>query len=134
MSQIEGILADKPNKIRGDRTDLLVYEELGSWPNSIKAFLQGDALVGIQGVKFGIKLGGGTGGDSGNALEGLRRMYYEPDVYDILKYKHNYTDTGEYVLTSYFIPTYEIIVEDGFIDKRGWVDPVKGKEFYNKRR
>jgi len=59
MSQIEGILADKPNKIRGDRTDLLVYEELGSWPNSIKAFLQGDALVGIQGVKFGIKLGGG---------------------------------------------------------------------------
>ena len=61
-------------------------------------------------------------------------MYYEPDVYDILKYKHNYTDTGEYVLTSYFIPTYEIIVEDGFIDKRGWVDPEKGKEFYNKRR
>jgi hypothetical protein len=31
-------------------------------------------------------------------------------------------------------PTEEIIVEDGFIDKRGWVDPVKGKEFYNKRR
>jgi hypothetical protein len=73
-------------------------------------------------------------GDTGGALEGLRRMYYEPDVYDILKYKHNYTDTGEYVLTSYFIPTYEIIVEDGFIDKRGWVDPEKGKEFYNKRR
>jgi hypothetical protein len=42
-------VADKPNKIRGDRTDLLIYEEGGSWPNSTKAFIQGDALVGIQG-------------------------------------------------------------------------------------
>lgn len=59
MSQIQGINADKPRKIRGDRTDLLFYEELGSWPNSLKAFMQGDALVGIQGNKFGIKVGGG---------------------------------------------------------------------------
>lgn len=59
MSQIQGIVADKPNKIRGDRTDLLMYEEFGSWPNSTKAFIQGDALVGIQGQKFGIKIAGG---------------------------------------------------------------------------
>lgn len=59
MSQIQGIVADKPNKIRGDRTDLLLYEEGGSWPNSTKAFIQGDALVGIQGKKFGIKVIGG---------------------------------------------------------------------------
>ena len=59
MSQIQGIVADKPNKIRGDRTDLLLYEEGGSWPNSVKAFIQGDALVGIQGKKFGIKVIGG---------------------------------------------------------------------------
>lgn len=58
-SEIKGIIADKPNKIRGDRTDILFYEELGSWRNSTKAFIQGDALVGIQGAKFGIKVGGG---------------------------------------------------------------------------
>lgn len=58
MSSINGIVADKPNKIRGDRADLLIYEESGSWPNSIKAFLQGDALVGIQGARFGIKVAG----------------------------------------------------------------------------
>ena len=29
-SEIEGIIADKPNKIRGDRTDILLYEESGS--------------------------------------------------------------------------------------------------------
>lgn len=55
MSMIEGIPADKPNKIRGDRTDYLVYEESGSWLNWDKAFIQGDALIDIQGQRFGIK-------------------------------------------------------------------------------
>ena len=59
MSQIQGITADKPNKIRGDRTDLLFYEEAGSWPSLRKAWIQGEALVNIQGKKFGIKLAGG---------------------------------------------------------------------------
>lgn len=59
MSQIKGIVADSPNKIRGDRCDVLLYEELGSWDKSTKAFIQGDALVGIQGMTFGIKIGGG---------------------------------------------------------------------------
>lgn len=59
MSEINGINADKPGKIRGDRTDLLIYEESGSWPKWKKAFEQGDALVGIQGAKFGIKMAWG---------------------------------------------------------------------------
>lgn len=134
MSQIEGILADKPNKIRGDRTDLLVYEEAGSWPNLTKAFIQGDALVGIQGARFGIKLAGGTGGDNGPALEGLRKMYYNTDVYDILPYRHNYTPSGEQALTAYFIPAYAIVNREDCTDKRGWTDPEKGKAYYNSER
>lgn len=59
LSQIEGIVADTPNKIRGDRCDLLLYEEGGSWANSTKAFIQGDALIHIQGEQFGIKVIGG---------------------------------------------------------------------------
>ena len=49
MSQITGIVADKPHKIRGDRTDLLIYEEAGSWEGLIKAFIQSNALVGQPG-------------------------------------------------------------------------------------
>lgn len=59
MSLIKGIVADSPNKIRGDRCDLLLYEEGGSWVNSTKAFIQGDALIHIQGEQFGIKVIGG---------------------------------------------------------------------------
>jgi len=39
MSQIVGIVADSPNKIRGYRTDLLIFEESGSWPSLKKAFI-----------------------------------------------------------------------------------------------
>jgi hypothetical protein len=134
MSQIQCIVADKPNKIRGDRTDLLVYEELGSWPNSTKAFIQGDALTGIQGARFGLKLGGGTGGDTGAALEGLRDMYYKPEVYDILPYRHNYTATGEQAITAYFIPVFTVMAGSPCTDARGWTDPEKGKAYYDKER
>lgn len=134
MSQIQGIVADKPNKIRGDRTDLLLYEEGGSWPNSTKAFIQGDALVGIQGKKFGIKVIGGTGGDSGGALEGLRSMYENPEEYDVLPYKHNFTATGEVAYTGYFIPAFTVVNTPECMDSRGFTDPDKGKAYYNKQR
>ena len=133
-SEIEGITADKPNKIRGDRTDILLYEESGSWPNWQKAFIQGDALVFIQGTRFGIKLGWGTGGDNGPALAGLAGAYYDPAFYDILKYRHNCTDTKEYVETAYFIPAYSLVNKEGYIDSRGYTDPELGKQFYEEQR
>lgn len=137
MSEINGINADKPSKIRGDRTDLLIYEESGSWPKWKKAFEQGDALVGIQGAKFGIKMAWGTGGDSGPALEGLADAYYKPNVYDALPYRHNYTPTGEEIISCYFIPSYSIINDPArpdLLDKRGWTDPIKGREYYERKR
>lgn len=137
MSEINGINADKPNKIRGDRTDLLIYEESGSWPKWKKAFEQGDALVGIQGAKFGIKMAWGTGGDSGPALEGLADAYYKPSVYDALPYRHHYTPSGEELISCYFIPSYCIINDPArpdLLDKRGWTDPVKGREYYERKR
>ena len=59
MSQITGIIADKPSKIRGDRVDLLIYEEAGSWDGLIKAFIQSNALVGQPGSQWGYRIGGG---------------------------------------------------------------------------
>ena len=134
MSEIEGITADKPNKIRGDRTDILLYEESGSWPNWMKAFIQGDALVFIQGIRFGMKLGWGTGGDSGPALAGLSKAYYDPSSYDILKFRHCYTENGENVETAYFIPAYSLVNKEGYIDHRGYTSHKLGKEYYNEQR
>lgn len=133
LSQIKGIVADTPNKIRGDRCDLLLYEEGGSWANSTKAFIQGDALIHIQGEQFGIKVIGGTGGDSGSRIEGLRTIYYEPEAFNVLPYKHHYTQTGEEALTGFFLPAFSIIKGE-YMDSRGYTNPKKGKEYYDKQR
>lgn len=137
MSEITGIVADKPNKIRGDRTDLLIYEESGSWPNWKKAFMQGDALVGIQGARFGIKMAWGTGGDKGPSLAGLADAYEKPHVYDALPYRHSYTMDGGTIISAYFIPAYSIINDPEhpeLTDSRGFTDPVKGRAYYEDKR
>lgn len=61
MSEIEGIVADNPRKVRGDRTERLIYEEAGSNTNLITSWIQGDSLVNLGGIKVGVKIGGGTG-------------------------------------------------------------------------
>lgn len=133
MSQIKGITADRPNKIRGDRCDYLLYEEFGSWNDSVKAFIQGDALIGIQGRTFGIKCAGGTGGDTGAALEGLRTIYYDPEAFNVLPFRHSFTETGEEVLTAYFIPAFSI-VKGEYMDNRGYTSPENGKKYYDQKR
>ena len=133
MSTIKGIIADQPNKIRGDRCDLLLYEEGGSWINSTKAFIQGDALIHIQGEQFGYKVIGGTGGDSGSKLEGLRTIFYDPKAFNVLPYKHHYSQTGDTVLTGFFLPAFSI-VKGEYMDSRGYTNPEKGKEYYDKQR
>lgn len=59
QSSIQGIVVDKPGKLRGDRTDVLMFEEVGLWPNFTKAYTQADALVGQIGYQWGLRLLGG---------------------------------------------------------------------------
>ena len=130
MSQIEGVVAESDAKIRGDRIDLLIFEEAGSNPVLRKSYIKGKALIYIGGTKFGIRLLGGTGGDKGAALEGLRDIYYDPKGFDVLPFYHNYVEGGEWVYTGYFIPSYiGAITEYGtdlngikrqLLDKRGY--------------
>ena len=125
QSIVRGINADDPQKIRGDRADLLVYDEAGSWPDLKKAVIQGEALVNIGGTRFGIKIIGGTGGDKGPALEGLKSIYYNPEAYDVLPFRHNYTQTGEVALTGFFIPAFAQVWD--CLDHRGYCDKEKAK-------
>lgn len=59
MSMIEAIVADNDRKIRGDRVDLLIYEEAGSNPVLRQSYIKGNALVEIGGNRFGIRMVGG---------------------------------------------------------------------------
>lgn len=133
-SQIQGIITDKPGKLRGDRTDILMFEECGLWPQFTKTYTQADALVGQIGRQWGLRLMGGTGGETGPQMEGLRKMYYEPQLFGVLPYRHNFTKNGEYAITSFFLPAFRTIKELSLLDNRGWLDDEDGKAYFNKTR
>ena len=134
MSDIEGFVVDTPRKLRGDRVDRLFFEESGSNPMLIKTYLQSTALVEILGNKFGTRFVWGTGGDSGPALEGLSKMFYNPGGYNFLPYKHNHTKDGDTVFTAFFIPAYTFVAAEGYVDSRGVTNTKKAKEYYLKKR
>lgn len=134
MSMIEAVVADKDSKIRGDRVDLLIFEEAGSNPVLRKSYIKGNALVEIGGNRFGMRMVGGTGGDSGPSLEGLSDIYYNPEAYNILPFYHNYTETGDWVKTAFFIPSYIAFYREGYVDNRGVCNIKKAKEYYENER
>ena len=61
MSEINSVVADTADKIRGDRLDRLVYEEAGSNKNLTDSWIKGDALVALGGFHFGTRIALGTG-------------------------------------------------------------------------
>ena len=127
-SEVLGINGSKPSNIRGDRVDLLIFDEAGSWPNLTTAIIQGQELCEVQGVPRGIMLYGGTGGDMGAPLEGLKKIYYHPRAFKVLPYRHNYTQTGEYEETGFFIPYFVQSLRAEFMDHRGVCDIDRYKE------
>ena len=119
-----------------DGNQLFLLEDFtichNSWPGLETAVTQGEALVEIGGVRFGVMVFGGTGGDKGTNLEGLRKIYYNPLEYNVLPYRHNYTEGGEIVETGFFIPAYQQMYE--YLDSRGWCDPEKTKPILQNKR
>jgi len=134
QSMIKGVVADDPQKIRGDRVDLMILDEFGSWVDSAKAFVQAQALVEVQGVSFGIIQVGGTGGDKGPALAGLNEIYYHPEPFGVLPYRHNYTSDGSTILSGYFIPAFTQSMVPGMTDHRGYCDEVANKALLQSKR
>lgn len=133
-SQIEGIVVDKDRKMRGDRVGFLFLEESGSNPILERSFIKAEELCTVGGNKIGIIGAVGTGGDSGPNLEGLNKVYYNPTMFQILPFYHNYTETGEWVKTAYFMPAYITMHKKGYVGSRGEYLLSKQKEYYLDRR
>lgn len=74
----------------------------------------------------------GTGGDEGSNIEGIKDIVLNPDVYNILRYRHNHTATGDYIETAMFIPAYAMV--NHLLDERGWCNPEDAKAWYEKER
>lgn len=134
MAEIEGIPADNPRKVRGARCDRLMFEEFGSNPVSRTSWTQGTALVEIGGVRRGIKIGWGTGGDQGPSLTGLSEIFSDPKANNVLPYKNFYSSDGTVQYTGFFVPAYTFMLGSEYTDHRGVTNIEKAKKYYEEQR
>lgn len=133
-SVVIGINGSKPSNIRGDRVDLLIYDEAGSWPDLTTAVVQGQELCEVQGVPRGIMLFGGTGGDFGPPLEGLKKIYYNPKAFKILPFRHKWTQDGTIIESGFFLPYFLQSLNPEYMDSRGVCNQTEYKKVLQEER
>lgn len=133
-SVVIGINGSKPSNIRGDRVDLLIYDEAGSWPDLTTAVVQGQELCEVQGVPRGIMLFGGTGGDFGPPLEGLKKIYYNPKAFKILPLRHKWTQDGTTIESGFFLPYFLQSLNPEYMDSRGVCNQTEYKKLLQEER
>lgn len=134
LSVVKGINGSKPSNIRGERVDLLIYDEAGSWPDLTTAVVQGQELCEVQGVPRGIMLFGGTGGDFGPPLEGLKKIYYNPKAFKILPFRHKWTQDGTTIESGFFLPYFLQSLNPEYMDSRGVCNQTEYKKLLQEER
>lgn len=134
LSVVKGINGSKPSNIRGERVDLLIYDEAGSWPDLTTAVVQGQELCEVQGVPRGIMLFGGTGGDFGSPLEGLKKIYYNPVAFKILPFRHKWTQDGTTIESGFFLPYFLQSLNPEYMDSRGVCNQTEYKKVLQEER
>lgn len=116
LSSITGItLKNDPERIRGTRGKLVLWEEGGKFPNLLTAWrIEQPAVETDDGVAFGTMIAFGTGGTEGGQFDGLKDLFYKPDAYNVLSFPNRWDDGQEETRCGFFVPAYENM--DGFDD------------------
>ena len=127
LSSIKGItLKNDPERIRGTRGKLVLWEEGGKFPNLETAWrVEQPAVETDDGKAFGLLIAYGTGGTEGGSFQGLKNLFYKPDAYNCLGFPNIWDDNASDTKCGFFVPSYENMegVDDNgnyrFMDKDG---------------
>ena len=108
LSSITGItLKNDPERIRGTRGKLVLWEEGGKFPNLLTAWrVEQPAVETDDGVAFGLMIAFGTGGTEGGSFDGLKDLFYKPDAYNILGFPNIWDDNAEETKCGFFVPSW----------------------------
>ena len=126
-SAITGMtLKNDPERVRGIRGKLVLFEESGKFPNLETAWrVSQPSMEDDDGTAFGLMIAFGTGGTEGASFDGLKTMFYSPEAFNILSFPNIWDDKAEETKCGYFSPFYlnmEGYDENGnrrFMDKDG---------------
>lgn len=109
LSSITGItLKNDPERLRGTRGKLVLFEEAGKFPNLETAWrVEQPAVETDDGVAFGLLCAFGTGGTEGGSFDGLKQLFYNPKAFNILSFPNIWDDGQEQTECGFFAPAYE---------------------------
>lgn len=127
LSSIVGItLKNDPERIRGTRGKLVLWEEGGKFPDLIDAWrIEQPSVETDDGVAFGLMIAFGTGGTIGASFDGLKELFYKPNANNVLAFPNIWDDGRENTECGFFVPAYsnlESFDDDGnqvYMDKDG---------------
>lgn len=127
LSSITGItLKNDPERLRGTRGKLVLFEEGGKFPNLETAWrIEQPAVETDDGVAFGLLCLFGTGGTEGGSFDGLKNIFYNPDAFNVLAFPNIWDDNREDTKCGFFVPSWSNMEgndEDGnpmYMDKDG---------------
>lgn len=127
LSSIAGItLKNDPERIRGTRAKLVLWEEGGKFPSLLDAWrIEQPSVETDDGKAFGLMIAFGTGGTEGASFEGLKELFYKPKSYNVLSFPNIWDDGRENTECAFFVPAYsnlESFDENGnqvYMDKDG---------------
>lgn len=127
LSSITGItLKNDPERVRGTRAKLVLWEEGGKFPSLLDAWrIEQPSVETDDGKAFGLMIAFGTGGTEGASFEGLKELFYKPKSYNVLSFPNIWDEGRENTECAFFVPAYsnlESFNDDGnqvYMDKDG---------------
>ena len=135
LSSITGItLKNDPERLRGTRGKLVLFEEGGKFPNLETAWrIEQPAVETDDGVAFGLLIAFGTGGTEGGSFDGLKNLFYNPKAFNVLSFPNIWDDGQEQTECGFFVPSWSNMGE-AFMDKDGNTNREKAIEELMKQR
>ena len=124
LSSIVGItLKNDPERIRGTRGKLVLWEEGGKFPSLLDAWrIEQPSVETDDGVAFGTMIAFGTGGTEGASFDGLKELFYKPKAYNVLSFPNKWDEGRENTECGFFVPAYSNLESFGDDGKQMYMD------------
>lgn len=108
QSSITGItLKNDPERLRGTRGKLVLFEEGGKFPNLETAWrVEQPAVETDDGEAFGLMCLFGTGGTEGGSFDGLKNIFYNPEAFNVLSFDNIWDDGRDTTKCGFFVPSW----------------------------
>lgn len=104
-SEIIGIsLKNNPDRIRGKRGKLILWEEAGMFSNILQAWQIARPGIEHNGVAFGLMIAYGTGGSEGDDFRGLRELFYNGSGYNLIQFQNIWDENMDSQKCGFFVP------------------------------